>query len=93
MDTIEQLFEGTGHAPTFEQVFGDKSAQRTPKVCCVTGIRIRKGDAWTRHSLGNGYSVFALRRATPERLAALAALIPSTPAAKTAKAVKETDNG
>lgn len=90
-DTLETLFAHIGRAPTFEQVFGDKSAKRLPTVCCVTGTPIRmKKDSWTRYGLGNGYSVFAKRRLTEERRAALAALLP---VGKSAKVVKETNNG
>jgi hypothetical protein len=87
-ETLETLFAGRTPPPTFEQVFGLKG-KRIPKVCCVTGspIRQKQGQAWTRHGLGNGYSVFATRPLTDERKAALTALTAHAPK------VKEPTNG
>jgi hypothetical protein len=91
-ETLDTLFAHAARVPTFEQVFGDKSAGRLPSVCCVTGVGIRpKRDSWTRHALGNGYSVFALRRLSDERKAALTAL--TNQSVKPAKVVKEPTNG
>lgn len=91
-ETLETLFANAPRVPTFEQVFGTKAPRRVPMVCCVTGIRIRKGDNWTRYSLGDGYSVFALHKLSDTRKTALTALIPSASAGKAVK-VKDADNG
>ena len=96
-ETLEALFEGTGYAPVFEQVFGCREPRRVPTRCCVTGAIIRKpnakeiGSVKTRYKLaGTPFFVFATKPLTTERLAALTAI--ASAASKGAK-VKEASNG